>query len=135
MKINYLTNSFIIVALITIIAIISGCNNSEKNNKTDMDTTEMKAIDIADLDTSVLPAEEFYQYATGGWQKNNPLPAEESRFGSFDLLAKETNIKVKELIQDLASSEHEKGSVEWKIGTFYNLGLIPLKLNNKALNL
>ncbi|MDD4235822.1 MAG: M13 family metallopeptidase [Bacteroidales bacterium] len=133
MKINYLTNSFIIVALITIIAIISGCNNSEKNNKTDMDTTEMKAIDIADLDTSVLPAEDFYQYATGGWQKNNPLPAEESRFGSFDLLAKETNIKVKELIQDLASSEHEKGSVEWKIGTFYNLGLDSVKIEQQGI--
>ncbi|MDY0160338.1 MAG: M13 family metallopeptidase [Bacteroidales bacterium] len=133
MKINYLTNSFIIVALITIIAIISGCNNSEKNNKTDMDTTEMKAIDIADLDTSVLPAEDFYQYATGGWQKNNPLPAEESRFGSFDLLAKETNIKVKELIQNLASSEHEKGSVEWKIGTFYNLGLDSVKIEQQGI--
>ncbi|MDD2199890.1 MAG: M13 family metallopeptidase [Bacteroidales bacterium] len=133
MKINYLTNSFIIVALITIIAIISGCNNSEKNNKTDMDTTEMKAIDIADLDTSVSPAEDFYQYATGGWQKNNPLPAEESRFGSFDLLAKETNIKVKELIQDLASSEHEKGSVEWKIGTFYNLGLDSVKIEQQGI--
>ncbi len=133
MKINYLTNSFIIVALITIIAIISGCNNSEKNNKTDMDTTEMKAIDIADLDTSVLPAEDFYQYATGGWQKNNPLPAEESRFGSFDLLAKETNIKVKELIQDLASSEHEKGSVEWKIGAFYNIGLDSVKIEQQGI--
>lgn len=133
MKINYLTNSFIIVALITIITIISGCNNSEKNNKTDMDTTEMKAIDIADLDTSVSPAEDFYQYATGGWQKNNPLPAEESRFGSFDLLAKETNIKVKELIQDLASSEHEKGSVEWKIGTFYNLGLDSVKIEQQGI--
>ncbi|HRW21090.1 MAG TPA: M13 family metallopeptidase [Bacteroidales bacterium] len=133
MKINYLTNSFIIVALITIIAIISGCNNSEKNNKTDMDTTEMKAIDIADLDTSVSPAEDFYQYATGGWQKNNPLPAEESRFGSFDLLAKETNIKVKELIQNLASSEHEKGSVEWKIGTFYNLGLDSVKIEQQGI--
>lgn len=133
MKINYLTNSFIIVALITIITIISGCNNSEKNNKTDMDTTEMKAIDIADLDTSVSPAEDFYQYATGGWQKNNPLPAEESRFGSFDLLAKETNIKVKELIQNLASSEHEKGSVEWKIGTFYNLGLDSVKIEQQGI--
>ena len=38
------------------------------------------------LDKSVKPQDDFYMFATGGWQKLNPLPAAYSRFGSFDQL-------------------------------------------------
>jgi putative endopeptidase len=131
MKFVQLKLYFNVVALITAGAIISSCNTAPNKENSDMEKTEIIAIDLADLDTSVSPADDFYQYATGGWQKNNPLPAEESRFGSFDLLAKETNIKVKELIQELASGNHEKGSVEWKIGTFYNLGMDSAKIEQQ----
>ena len=41
-------------------------------------------IDPANLDKSVRAADDFYQFATGGWQKRNPLPAAYSRFSSFD---------------------------------------------------
>ena len=44
-------------------------------------------IDKADMDTTIVPGTDFYQYATGGWQKAHPLTAEYSRYGSFDLLA------------------------------------------------
>ena len=44
------------------------------------------AIDLANFDLSVAPNADFYEYATGGWQKNNPLKPEYSRYGSFDIL-------------------------------------------------
>ncbi|MBO4755986.1 MAG: hypothetical protein J5519_04415, partial [Bacteroidales bacterium] len=44
------------------------------------------ALDMANLDPTTSPKEDFYQYSTGGWQKNNPLRPEFSRYGSFDAL-------------------------------------------------
>ena len=41
-------------------------------------------IKAENLDKSVRPADDFFTFATGGWQKLNPLPAAFSRFGSFD---------------------------------------------------
>ncbi len=81
------------------------------------------AINLEDLDTNVRPQDDFYQYATGGWQKNHPLPEEESRFGAFDLLAKSTSQKVKNLIVELSENEAEKGSMEWKVGHYYAVGM------------
>ena len=49
-------------------------------------TSKTPAIDMANFDLSVAPDADFYQYATGGWQKNNPLKPEYSRYGSFDVL-------------------------------------------------
>ena len=48
--------------------------------------TGAPALDLTDLDTTVSPKVNFYQYATGGWQQKNPLRAEFSRYGSFDAL-------------------------------------------------
>ena len=45
---------------------------------------KVPAIDLTNFDTSVSPAVDFYQYATGGWQKKNPLRPEFARFGTFD---------------------------------------------------
>ena len=48
----------------------------------------------ANFDKSVRPADDFYQFATGGWQKKHPLPAAYSRFGSFDQLAEDNNKRI-----------------------------------------
>ena len=45
-------------------------------------------IAMADLDTTVSPCDNFYQYVAGGWMKNNPIPGTESRWGNFNVLSR-----------------------------------------------
>ncbi|HVX49844.1 MAG TPA: hypothetical protein VHB48_06790, partial [Chitinophagaceae bacterium] len=48
--------------------------------------TAGKYIDPANMDMSVKPGDNFYQYAEGNWLKNNPVPPSKTRWGSFDML-------------------------------------------------
>lgn len=93
-----------------------------------------KAINPADLDTTVSPAADFDAYANGGWKKRFPIPAEKSRFGSFDLLADTGEVQVKTLIKEIASKQHEAGSIEQKIADFYNTGMDTAKIEAGGLS-
>jgi len=81
------------------------------------------AIDLANFDNSVSPAEDFYQYACGGWMEANPLTPEYARYGIFDQLEKENQEKLKTLIDEINAKDQEAGSVGAKIKTMYAQGM------------
>jgi len=82
-----------------------------------------KAIDRADMDLSINPAADFDNYANGGWKVNNPLPADKSRFGSFDKLRDTAEKQLQALFSKVTSEKHEQGTVEQKIADMYNMGM------------
>jgi putative endopeptidase len=100
--------------------------------------TTKKFIDPANMDLSVKPGNDFYQYASGTWIKNNPVPAKETRWGSFNEL-RDFNINaVKSLVEDAAADKSAPaGSVKRRVGDFFaaamdtvtieKLGYTPIK--------
>jgi len=94
---------------------------------------KQKAIDLADLDTTISPAVDFDNYSNGGWKKRFPIPDEKSRFGSFDLLADTGEVQVQSLITEIATTKQETGTVGQKIADFYNTGMDTAKIEEQGL--
>ena len=85
--------------------------------------TEVKAIDLSDLDLSINPAEDFDNYANGGWKKKNPIPDDKSRFGTFDKLRDAAEKQVQQLFENLLMNKFEEGSNGRKISNLYKTGM------------
>ena len=94
---------------------------------------EKQDLNVSYVNESIDPGDDFFQFVNDGWMKAYPLPDDESRFGSFDLLAKETKKKVKKLVEDCAASENASGSIEQKIGDFYSLGMDTERIQTQGL--
>jgi len=83
-----------------------------------------KYIDPANMDLSVKPGDDFYQYASGTWIKNNPVPAKETRWGSFNELREFNAQAVKSLVETAAADKNAKpGSVTKRVGDFYTAAM------------
>ena len=105
------------------LALIATSCNSKK------EATQESGIRLANLDQTINPRNDFYQYACGGWMKANPLTDEYSSFGSFDQLAENNRTQIKGLIEELAKKQSQPGSITQKIGDLYNIAMDSAKLN------
>lgn len=95
-------------------------------------TAKTPAIDLTNLDQTVAPNEDFYRFATGGWQEKNPLKPEFSRYGSFDALRENNEKRINELFDAMTRREAAEGSVERKISDLYKMGLDSVRLNEQS---
>lgn len=94
------------------------------------ETVKVEAIDLANLDTAVAPGTDFYQFACGGWMKNNPLKPEYARYGVMQKLLETNQEQLRTLISDLGQHPQTEGTIQQKISLLYNMGLDSVKLNN-----
>jgi len=76
-------------------------------------------VDLANIDPTVKPGNDFYRYANGQWLDSYELPPDRSMFGSFVALQERSQERVRELVEALAGNHPEPGSVEQKIGDYY----------------
>jgi putative endopeptidase len=101
---------------------IASCKPS--GTKTTQEAGTRKLLDPANLDTTVHPGDNFFQYANGTWLKKNPIPKSKTRWGSFNLL-QENNYEALHSLLDSAAGVKgaTPGSLVQKVGDFYRTGM------------
>ena len=82
-----------------------------------------KFIDPANMDKSVKPGDDFFEYANGNWIKQNIIPAKETRWGSFNILHQENTDRLLGLLKDVSKTTHQQGSLEQRVGDLYASGM------------
>ena len=107
---------------LVILLFVFGCStrNSQK----------VKPLDQANMDLSVKPGDNFYEYANGNWIKDNPIPPEYSRWGSFEILREQNWKDLETIFVEAASKKNAEPGSKWqKIGDFYATGMDTAKIN------
>lgn len=123
-KFSFLTLSLAICFLISTSSQAMPAKGKPKKSKS--------GVAVTNLDNSVKPSADFYQYACGGWMKLNPLGAEYARYGSFDVLAENNQKQLKDLVLGLAKKKYDAGTVEQKVGDLYKIGMDTVTLNQQG---
>jgi putative endopeptidase len=77
------------------------------------------SLDVAGMDRSVKPGDNFFEYANGTWLKRTEIPPDRSSYGAGTIVADLTDRRVAELIQDAAKANAPAGSDRRKIGDYY----------------
>ncbi len=123
--------TFLPIHSLSIMAIagLVACTSKPKMPETKT-PVQTPAFDVAGMDTTVKPCDDFDKFANGTWKEKNPVPSTESRWGAFSILAKENlEVKVKSIIDTLlAGKEAPKGSTAQLVGDFYRSYMDTAKL-------
>ena len=89
---------------------------------TEAQKNDRKYIDPVNMDLSVKPGDDFYEYANGKWLKSNPIPPSKTGWGSFNVLREESSANLKGLLED-ATKNSGKSRITQMTGDFYLSGM------------
>ena len=113
---------------------LQSCASPDK--KAEISKNQYQTIDVSALDRTIKPADDFFVFANGTWVANTTIPASESRWGSFNELEQQNNIKLKTILEDAAKNQGAVGSQNQILGAYYKsftdlekrnqLGIAPL---------
>jgi putative endopeptidase len=126
-------HSFVILGLSGLL--LQACAGTKNENKTS--ANNYQTIDVTALDKTIKPADDFFTFANGSWVAKTEIPASESRWGSFNELEQQNNIKLKAILNEAVANPGAKGSQNQLLGAYYKsftdmqkrdqLGIAPLK--------
>ena len=114
--------------ILTIAAIIGlyACNNKK-------DISVKPDVVAVNIDTTVKPSADFFDFANGGWVKSNSIPAEQSSWGIGNLVIEENTKRLREISEKAATIKDKKGSNNQMIGDFWTTAMDSAKIEADGL--
>ncbi len=117
------------IILCSTILLFNSCQNSES------EIDKIPGIILENMDTSVDPKDDFYNYVNGNWMKTNTIPDDESRWGGFGVLRKTTRKDVLEIIKTAQIKDNYKeGSDQKKALLIFETKLDTIARNIAGIN-
>ncbi len=114
------------LGVIATLFILQGCGSASDNDQGSVEqetqttgSEEISGITFDNMDTSVHPGDDFFEYVNGTWLANTEIPADKSRFGSFNVLRDNAEDDVRAIIEEASASGAEQGSAEQKVGDLF----------------
>lgn len=134
-----------LIFLTTIITCIAHADNTLTLTESKATTPTVVTTLLNNMDTTVRPQDDFYQYANGTWLKAYQLPNDKSRYGAFNELIEKTQLQELNIITQLQKQpDIKQGSNQQKVRDVYNdfmnqqqlnsLGYAPIKPILKKVN-
>lgn len=118
----------IFFSLVSVSLLFASCNSKKD------DSIKGKGLELANFDTTISPAQDFYQYVNGTWLKNTPIPPTEGRWGSFNELDEKKLNDLQVILNEAAKEKAEPGSNKQKIGDFYSTAMDSAKLQQDGIS-
>jgi putative endopeptidase len=87
----------------------------------------------ANVDASVSPREDFFQYANGEWFKRNPMPDSVTRWGIGDVMSEEVDTRLRRIAEEAAATTSPRGSDHQLVGDLWSTGMDEASLNKQGL--
>jgi len=115
-----------ILLSLTICSFLYSCNNSEKE-------AVKPDVVLVNIDSTVKPENDFFDFANGGWIKNNPIPEEQSSWGIGNLVMEENMKRLREISEKAAENKDKKGSSNQMIGDFWKTAMDSNKIEKDGL--
>ena len=103
---------------LSLIAACSFAQNSSSTSSAPEAPKEVPSFDLTAIDKTVDPCMDFYQYACGTWMKNNPIPADKSRWGRFNQLAEYNQYVLRDIL-DQTQTPGQHTAIQTKVGNYY----------------
>ena len=120
-------------AMAAICLSLVACNNADKKVSDTGDGKAKPDVLAANMDTTIQPGADFFEYANGGWIKKNPIPGEQSSWGIGNLVIEENLKRLREISEKAAATKAEKGSNDQKIGDFWTTAMDSAKIESDGL--
>lgn len=101
------------IAFVTLLSVVC------IHGATPVDVPPPPRFSIENMDRSVDPKVDFFKFSSGTWQKNNPVPADKSRWSGFDELQERNWRQIRSILENSASADGARGGVGRLVGDFY----------------